>query len=301
MALQPRVYEVDERFGWRHKPGAQVTQHTPQYTATYTIGSDGDRIVPGSPDSGTTVSFLGCSFCFGLGVNDDEVFSSIIQREYWKGCRLRNLGCIAYGTSHVLLRLQDEVRAGRKTDLAIYCWMWHHRFRNYRRRGWLKFMTHIKPCKNPLHEVERGQLVFKGLIGVDQSLDDNDPTLPHLEDQVTYALLKAIRALCQEHGIRLVVVMYPFVLASGPAGEVSDRKMVSDCRSLGIEYLDLTRCTALTDPADYYPNDGHPKASWHEVVARLIAEGVDPTTGRVRSHTPSSQRGDRTDNRRTPY
>jgi hypothetical protein len=287
---EPPMFELDERLGWRHKPGARRTHQVPEYNVTYTIGPDGNRIVPGCPDSGTMVTFLGCSFCFGLGVNDDEVFSSVLQRDYWKTCRVRNLGCIGYTTSHVLLCLENEIRAGRKIDVAIYCWMWHHRFRNDRRRGWLSSLTHIESAKNPLYEVEGGRLVFKGLIGVDQSLPDGDPALPRREAEVTRALLEAIRAMCQTHGIRLVVVMYPPLFESHLAQfEALDREMVSECQSLGIEYLDLTGCAALRDPANYYLNDKHPRPSWHRIVARLIAEGVDPKTGRVRSHATSTQ------------
>jgi hypothetical protein len=284
-----QLFEKHERLGWCPKPGARVTRHEPEYTATYTVGADGDRIVPGRPDSGTTVAFLGCSFCFGLGVNDDEVFSSVLQREYWKDCRVRNLGCIGYSTAHVLLRLEDEIKAGRKIDVAVYCWMWQHRSRNDRRRAWLKSLTAIEG-KNPLYEVEEGRLVFKGLIGVEESLNDTHPLLARREDEITCALLKAIRALCQEHGIRLVVLLYPFPLGSGfPGFETSDKQMVSDCQSLGIDYLDLTGDSTLKDPAAFYPKDCHPKAPWHRTVARLVAEGLDPKTGRVRSHVPATQ------------
>ncbi len=286
---EPQLFEMDERLGWRHKPGARTTQTEPEYKATYTIGSDGNRLVPGVPDSGPTVALLGCSFCFGLGVNDDEVFASVLQRDHWKTCRVRNFGCIGYTTSHALLCLEKEIRAGRKIDVAIYCWMWHHHFRNDRRRGWLKSLVAIQG-KNPLYEMEGGRPVFKGLIGVDQSIDDNDPSLAPREERVTRGLLEAIQSLCKEHNIRLVVVMYPFPLESETLGaQAADKQMVSDCKSLGIPCLDLTGYSALNDPAAFYPSDHHPRASWHKTVARLIAEGTDPNTGRVRSSAPHTQ------------
>jgi hypothetical protein len=272
----------DDRLGWRPKPGASGTITRPDFTATYTFGPDGYRVVSGSPSDGPVVAFLGCSFTIGTGVNDSEPFPAVIQREYWKSCRIRNLGVYGYGTAHVLLQLEEEFKAGHKIDLALYGWIAHHLSRNYRGRRWLLGLTSWGG-RNPLFELENGKLAFKGTIGLEQAVDDSDPTLREREWQITEALLAAIKGLCEEHGTRFAVLLLPWRM-SDESLEIN-RHMMSACQSLGIPCLDLTAERPLGGPENYYKHDGHPVAAWHRSVARLIAQGIDVPSGRIRCST----------------
>lgn len=272
----------DARLGWRPKANSSGTIVRPDFTATYTFGPDGYRIVPGSPTNGPTVAMVGCSFTIGTGVNDVEAFPSVLQNEYWKTCRVRNMGVYGYGTAHVLLQLEEEFKAGHKVDLAIYGWIAHHPCRNYLRRRWLLSLT-AWGGENPHFELENGKLVYKGLVGLDHAISDDDPTLGQREWRLTEALISRISALCREHGTRFLVVLLPW----GRSPEVAEinREFTSMCRSLGIAYLDLSTRASLTSPSNFYRHDGHPMAAWHRSVARLIAEGIDPQTGQLRTTT----------------
>jgi len=286
--------QPDDRFGWRLKPGAVATEQTPDFTATYTIGSDGDRIVPGAPETGPAVAFLGGSFTFGHGVDDSEVFPSVLQRDHWTSYRVRNLGCGAYGTSQVLLRLQDEFSSGRQISLAVYSWIWSHLIRNYRRRAWLEIVVGEVRARNPLFELDQGKLVFKGTIGLDRAMDNDDPLLRDREWEVTRALLNAIRGLCRKHHTRLAVVIFPE--RASRIAEACNKRLAGFCSSLDIGCLDLSECPALLAPGSYYPRDPHPTAKWHREAARLIAERIDPRSGEVRPVTARRVR----DTRLTP-
>ena len=273
----------DDRLGWRPKPNHQGTVEKPDFTATYTFGPDGYRVVAGGPSSGKVVAMMGGSFTIGTGVNDDETYPSVLQREYWKAYRVRNLGVYAYGTSHVLLQLEEEFEAGHQIDVVVYGWIAHHLFRNYRRHRWLMSLTSWGG-EGPLFEVVDGKPVYQGLIDLDEAMDDNDPRLIVKEWEVTEALLAAIAETCKAHGARFIVVLLPWEISIGSTN--TNRRLAAVCRLLGVECLDLTGEMALTGKENYYRHDHHPIPSWHKAVARLIAQGIDVEPGKV---TPTTR------------
>ncbi|MBN1343263.1 MAG: hypothetical protein JXQ73_11320 [Phycisphaerae bacterium] len=264
-----RLCQPDDRYGWRLRPDARAKIRTPDFAVTLTIGPDGDRIVPGRPTTGPVVACLGGSFTMGTGVNDEEPYPAVLQREYWKSCQIHNMGCQGYGTAHALLRLEDEFAAGKRIDLALYGWIHHHLYRNHCRRSWLDMLAQSK-ARNPLFEIEDGKLVRRGLAGVDQAIPDDDPHLLEQEWQITEALLRQMQTICREHGTHLVVLILPWGQTEimGPINQRFSRL----CASLGIPYLDLTAQPELLLPDRYYPGDLHPTAAWHTDTARLIAQ-----------------------------
>ena len=72
-----RIYLDDPDFGYRHAPLRRATEvrvHEERevYRATYTTDALGRRATPRPANAERAILFVGCSFTFGLGVNDDE-------------------------------------------------------------------------------------------------------------------------------------------------------------------------------------------------------------------------------------
>ena len=76
-----------------------------------TIGPDGYRITspnPSAPEHRPQIWISGCSFTWGLGVNDDETYPWLVQAAL-PGFRVRNLGGNGFGNIQALLQLQAAI------------------------------------------------------------------------------------------------------------------------------------------------------------------------------------------------
>jgi hypothetical protein len=86
-------------------PGTVYRQVSNEYDARTTITPQGHR-VPGA-DGNPDVVFLGDSFTYGFGLNDDETFASIYCRDSGRACA--NLGMPGSGTAKQVRRLEQFV------------------------------------------------------------------------------------------------------------------------------------------------------------------------------------------------
>lgn len=79
-----------------------------RFTATH--GPGNYRVIPGNTYSeNPDVLMLGCSFTYGYGVNDDENFVALLQKEF-PDFSFRNAGVIGYGTVQSLMQLKEALK-----------------------------------------------------------------------------------------------------------------------------------------------------------------------------------------------
>lgn len=100
----------DSTFGFALNPGrCQVTiNNHVTYRATHE--QNGRRKTSGAQAKNDHSIFLmGCSFTYGMGVNDDETFASILQKEH-PAINIENFGVPGFGTTQSILQLQAEIR-----------------------------------------------------------------------------------------------------------------------------------------------------------------------------------------------
>lgn len=121
----------DSLLGFRLNPGTyQVTlQDSLTFSAQHT--ANGRRFIPGHPEPGLEkgqIHFLGCSYTYGYGVNDEESFPALTQ-DHFKHLRILNHAVMGYGTSQSLLQIQ-EAREIRQNDLVVLCFSAEHFKRN---------------------------------------------------------------------------------------------------------------------------------------------------------------------------
>ncbi len=129
--MQPAyAYLADDSLGIALKPGnySIVLNNAVHFDAIHT--TENRRFTPGAtPDSNKAkVTFLGCSFTYGYGVNDNETFAANIQENHpeWQ---LENQGVIGYGTVQSLLQLEKIILEG-ETDAVLLNFSSFHFMRN---------------------------------------------------------------------------------------------------------------------------------------------------------------------------
>lgn len=104
-------YVADADLGIRLNPGTfQLTLNKKvKFKATHQ--KNGQRLVPGSDtDAQRNVVFLGCSYTYGYGVNDDASFAAITQAKHpeWN---VENTAVVGYGTAQHLLQLRAKLKS----------------------------------------------------------------------------------------------------------------------------------------------------------------------------------------------
>jgi hypothetical protein len=104
-ALPGRMFDLDERLGWKLKPNRKVTHRTRNFEVTYTINESGfrDRTHDDSADGDVyRLLVYGDSQVFGWGVPEESRFSNLLERSV-PSLEVWNLGVPAYGLDQELL------------------------------------------------------------------------------------------------------------------------------------------------------------------------------------------------------
>jgi lysophospholipase L1-like esterase len=106
----------DARLGWKLAPGWQGGHSHHDFEVNYRVnplgfrGDELDFVRPGS------VMFLGDSFTFGLGVNDDEIFTELLSQSTDRN--VLNVGVPGYSNDQQLLMLDKLVEY--RPDVVVW-------------------------------------------------------------------------------------------------------------------------------------------------------------------------------------
>jgi hypothetical protein len=272
------LYASHPRYGWWHCPGVESRHKFVDFDVLYTTGADCFRVTRTPEKPAGEVLCLGCSYTFGHGVEDREPYASILASEYWTNIKVHNAGVNGWGTAQALLLAEDYFANHRAPAVVLYGWIAKHLERNALRKRWLQFIAG-SGRKKPCFEIVDDRLVFAGLHGPEDGLADS-PGLDAVELDLSVRMLAAIDRICREHGSRFVVVLLPYDSKDPRFNQHLDSltdDVATRAKSAGLECLDVRPCTAgLGRDVLYNPHDPHPKLRWHKLVARAIAEVIDP-------------------------
>ncbi|MCA9447686.1 MAG: SGNH/GDSL hydrolase family protein [Candidatus Omnitrophica bacterium] len=274
------IWKYDPVFGYNQRPGATGHFTKGPIDVDYHIDPQGFRVTPDPEDPVGRIVFLGGSFTFGTGVEDDEPYPSILGREYWTDYKVRNRAVTGWGTQHAYLSLLDEMKEEVPPKLVFYGWIAAHRERNYIRRSWVDHIGRRWGLtqnlfgvsdfrKHPHFEIENGELVFKGVVGPKDILD-NPPDLREKEISITQKFLKEMDRLCKEKGIPLFLLNLPVQLGSNPLEESGTIEipdyLLETIEQYGINFIDLQSAHRGS-----LPGDNHPSPETHQAIAEALA------------------------------
>ena len=276
-ALNPGTFEV------------QINQAKP-YTVTH--GSDSLRITHASmlPDSLEKIFLLGCSYTYGMGVNDVESFPYLLQ-EAFPNYQIKNFGVPGFGNVQSYLQLEAEINKGNIPELVILNLVDFHLERNaltpdYRKNLHMGFARSseeikdkMKPGRIPFILSSEEELIFAweswdsvyhkwrgrealASINLFQSIADRwereelDPRSTSLQ------LFAAFQALCEKHEII-------FCISNLRANKTSE-ELLEAISELGIDTLDMG-LNLLSKDFSSLPEDSHPNTSAHRHYFKKIS------------------------------
>ncbi len=288
----------DSRLGNRPMPDGRVrdvytVNGTPAYTAEYTTTPEGWRNTCAGPGPfGEFLAFFGCSYTFGIGVDDCDTIPALVGKAM-PGRRPYNFAYQGWGPQHALeladREIKDHIR--EKTGAAVYLFIYGH---VYRAAGGLQ-------CAGgwgrdyPCYELEAGEpryrgsfteahpwraLLYRGLLATNTVAVFKPawplPSRSAAGVELTAALLAKTRdrVLEQFPGSRFVVVMYPvnYTLAY----EEQCRRAFTE---KGLDTLAFPEPLLETVPPDrrFAEGDfGHPSAESNRVFAAWLARELSP-------------------------
>jgi hypothetical protein len=260
------IWQDDPKLGWRHLPDS-VGRHRnlPDFDVRYRIDAHGHRATP-APYTLPKVLVLGGSFTFGHGVEDAASYSALLEAKL-PGYKVINGAVNAWGTSQVVLKLEESLARYNDIRLVVYGFIEHHRFRNHLRKDWMQHLSESRDRRLPYFILDGDGLAFRGLADSKTHGMPASPELDRTEDAMNNALLRALVRQTEEHSIPLLVVHLP----DGSPREQGEWVE----RAVGAEhFLDLRR----HDPFQHhrFEHDNHPTAGGHRLVAdHLIPQLTD--------------------------
>ncbi len=93
------------------------------FDVTYTIGPDGFRVTPATPDDEAgRLDLFGCSFAFGEGLEDDETLAFALARSL--GAEAANFGIIGGGPHQALALFESDVESEAEVNVLLTA-PWH--------------------------------------------------------------------------------------------------------------------------------------------------------------------------------
>lgn len=303
VTLDPPAWSVaDADLGYVPRPGTRIeasARFNDQliYRATYTINADSTRATPQAPEGADTYIFLGDSFMFGQGLNDDQTLAAQFAGDNDFKVHTVLFAAPGYAPNQWVRALEIGKLDRFKSEKvkALVTWIIPaHLARVDGDQPWLG--------SSPRYVLEDGKPVFTGSFthhrlinpwaGLRHFADDQFPFVRAIglrqrqeaEGELFTALMLRLQALARERfGASLMVVYSWPDETSGPHhddSEVTQPMLVSvlaGLRQRGISLLSVDSQTKGYDVSRLlFPHDGHPKPFSNQLIAAELKRRLIP-------------------------
>jgi hypothetical protein len=301
-----QFFRYDPLLGWRLQPALEGPFERPQFHSYVKINSRGLRGTEHpyeKPPGKKRILVLGDSFVWGFGVNDDEIFTALMEKDLPE-VEVINGGVTAYGTTQELLWLEREgikyqpdlvVVVLYRNDLVdniTQLYNGYYRPLMIQDRDGALHLTGVPCPEGSLKDRFRKRLVrYSALAGL--ALRDDlrmllalDPLLfgsgeqtvsapagkgedrtDDYAERLTVALMRRIKEVSAKHQARLLVVTLCH-------GNESCEEVATELRKEGFPVLSMDRSTGYSLEQMVIPGEEHWNASGHRFTAETIEKYV---------------------------
>jgi len=298
-------------FGSQPKPGAftaikMAAPNKPVYDVIFTIGSDGFRVTPvygyasevnaGAGKSERRVNFLGDSFTFGEGVQDNQTlpyyFAQLKNHSATPTLFVKNYGIHGWGMQQALAIIQSPIATNADLQFALTA-PWHASRSacadsfslgspKYKllsnglveRDGYCRSFGWVEHSPKPIRALITSSKIFN-------LVQDSLLVTKNQDDQVRLYLgiLKTMQSDLSAKGQKLVI---GFIKADDNwfLGSYNNEKILAEINAMGISTIDMTLANKNEnlDPKFYiHELDKHPSPAGHKARANLLVQYLDKT------------------------
>ncbi|MDR0338852.1 MAG: hypothetical protein LBH65_01085 [Desulfovibrio sp.] len=287
------VDEDDPILGRRFKAGAVrllsrgFMQGKEVYNVVYSTLESGWRVTPQNPDASVAVVFFGCSYTFGMGLEDEEAFPFRVGQALGPEYQVFNFAFPGYGAHQMLAQIEngflDPLAARYDCIIPFFLTIEDHKMRSAG-QDWAR--------KGPRYVLENGRLEHRGKVSdisrytlgpvkrffrnclIYRRFDDlENPALEEYGELHVAILARSAQLLAERYRTRLTVLLWPEA-GFGPG-----------LKRAGVRFVDLN---ALMPDWDEHKerytiqNDEHPNAA----TARLLSDFLVDSIKRTADETP---------------
>lgn len=294
----PGFIQKDDLLGCVMRPSSRVeavkkaADGRKIYEVHYATDQWGRRITPlCSPEQKPFyILFLGCSFTFGEGLDQDETLPYFVGK--LSPCyQPYNYACIGYGPGQMLAKLQSgslSKEISQKKGLLIYGYMGEQSVGHIDRAvgtlytfGWTRYFPFYfldrdgklarngdfdtgRPIRSLVYRMLRKSAIVR-VFGINYPLG--------VADKDVDLTARIIEESCRVY--RKDFLDQPFYVLIFPgAVESTTRKLVSKLQKAGIHCLDYTALSQFADPEYRIAGDEHPSVQWNKELAGLIVRDL---------------------------
>ncbi len=252
-------------------------------------------------DSLKQIQIYGCSFAYGMGEDDDKIFSSFLQEKLIDDYDINNLAVPGYGTIQSLLQLQDRIQQNDIPQKVILAYASFHDQRNvlspyYREHLYYGFLNMNSKIADLFHQkLDNCQFPYASLDNQElkiqyQKINQIYNPLPlrnklacmnafqnflnyrtHQslnENQVSINIIEKMNQLCQENQI-------DFVVFSIVKDDVTSQTL-EQLRKKGVQTLDIGLDILNNNDFNHQPIDSHPNEKAHRIYAERLFQYLNP-------------------------
>ena len=287
-----KFYKKSKRLGYKHLPNTKLTEikyHKDEliYRATYTLDSHGRRSTPSLNHNTAEVAviFVGCSYAFGIGVNDEETLPwqfSLLRPEF----AVYNYGVAGWGPQNVLelFKLKFGRKIKQKKAIVIYLMIDDH----FNRAIGNPELVANHGRNFPWYELDpnSGDLIRQGKFSDRKNLDHLVLNLELFKkinreyqnkfsthaQQLTAAMINQSRLEMEKDFISLGfhILIYP----SDQTNRFENTfKMLEKDKFKILDYRELINKSG-SNQKTFFPHDFHPTAYLNKVLAKELAKSI---------------------------
>ncbi len=286
----------DANLGFSLSPGIfEVTMNKGlNYSVTHT--QDSLRSIPFSfSDSAENkIYFLGCSYTYGMGVNDNENLPALIQKEL-PNSKVKNFGVPGFGTIQSYLQLQKMIVENDIPNIIILNYADFHDMRNaltpfYRENlkiGFERSSAEVKEImqssripfvleKNGEFSIEYCEWndlykhwplrSYLASVNYLQSQSDLRKDNAIAKKEITFFLAQQMQQLCKENNIEFII--------TGITKSEDTKATLKEFEKMGIETIDIAVDLNLKK-YNNMPYDSHPNKLTHSIWAERILKRME--------------------------
>jgi hypothetical protein len=285
----------DQQLGFALNPGFFEVTINDRLHYSCTHQKDATRATAAisvQPDGQTRkkIFIYGCSFTYGLGVNDSLTFPWLVQKNHPE-YEVKNYAVPGYGTVHAYLQLKQQIAAQNIPSIVVVSYAGFHDHRNRLTRTqqleWSQaFVTEKGKAKQlfskanfPYVSQPKAPLKVEYLNMKDMTSNwsaSRYSSAIHLIEKaygyysdkesdrgrVTKRVIEAMQQLCNQHNIQLVV--------QGIQHSYGTHMLLQHCEKKGIATVNAMVNTS-SKKYNLWPYDLHPNAKTHAIYARKLS------------------------------
>lgn len=239
------------------------------------------------------VSVLGCSFTYGYGVNDNEHFVSLLQKQY-PNAKFSNHAVIGYGTTQSYFQLKGILKDTIKPNIVVLNFSVDHFNRNaltntYKRALKIGFNRSLETAKTMMLDAKypyvlntnmdiafqgwehmyndwKGREIF-ALINWLQTKQDEIIDSQKDIVGISHKIMSEMNLLCKNANVNFVVALLD-TNENSPALKKLLTESDIEFTEVGFKFSNKNHIN--------YPNDNHPNTKGHKYIASKISLALKP-------------------------